>query len=112
MLGVVQAVGVGKAGVLAAKGLRLGVHSVHKGVHAAADRLGQHVAGLVGRNHQHTLEVIFHAHGFPHLNPGGAAVGGKSGQRGGGGGIQRKLALIHGLQRQQSGHNFCQTGGV
>ena len=115
MLGVVQAVGIDEVGVFAPQLCRPGVHGVHKGAHAAADTLGQHVAGLVGGDDQHALEVVFHRHGLAHLDPGGAAVGGQPVQRGGGGGqllIQRQLPLIHGLQRQQRGHDLGQAGGI
>ncbi|MPN02420.1 hypothetical protein SDC9_149636 [bioreactor metagenome] len=115
VLRVVQTVGIGKVGILAAKLLGFGVHGIHKSVHTAADRLGQHIAGLVGGNHQHALEETLHRHGLAHLNAGGAAVGGKAVQRGGGGGellVQRQLSLIHRLQRQQRGHDLRQAGGI
>ena len=83
MLGIVEAVGVGKVGVLTAQLLRLGVHLVHEGIHGSGHRLRQDVAGLVGGDHQHTVEQVLHRHGLSGLDAGGEA--GHGGLRGGDG---------------------------
>ena len=115
MLGVVEAVGVGKMGVFTAQLLGLGVHGVHKGAHGAGDTLRQDIAGLVGGDHHHAVQQVPDRHGLAYLNVGGAAVGGQALQRGGGGGqflVHGELSLVDGLQSQQSGHDLGQTGGI
>ena len=76
VVGVRQAVGVGKPGVLTAQGRGLGVHLLHKGVNRAGHRLGQDVAPLVGRGEHDAVEEAVHRQLLPHLDAGIAAVRG------------------------------------
>ena len=116
MLRIVETGGIDEVGVLTAQLLGLGVHLFHKGVHISGDRLGQHVAGLIGGDHQHAVEELLHRHGLSLQNAGGAAVLIQTGGHGGVGGRQLlgqgELPIIHSLQHQQGCHDFGETGGI
>ena len=114
VLAVMKAGGVDEVGVLTAQSLGLGVHGVHKGVHIAADGLGQNDAGLVGGDHQHAVQKLLHRHDLAHLDAGGAAVAVqlRDGIRSGELLIQGELAAVHRLQHQKCRHDLGEAGGI
>ena len=77
MVRVMEAVGIGKVGVLASQLLGLVVHHAHKGVDVTAHRLGQNLGGLIGRGEQQAVQKLLHRQHLPRLNIGrGAALWG------------------------------------
>ena len=115
VVGIREAVGVGKPGVLALQRRRLVVHLLHKGLNGAAHRLRQDIAPLVGGGEHDAVEQLLHRQLLPHLDAGGAAVGGDGGHRrlrGGEHRVHGNHLAVNGLQHQQAGHNLRQAGGV
>ena len=115
VLAVMQAGGVDEVGVLTAQSRSLFIHGAHEGVHAAADLLRQNVARLVGGDDQHTLQQLLHRQHLPGPDAGGAAIRRQPLQ----GALRNSDWLVHGqlpavhcLQRQQSGHDLGETGGI
>ena len=111
-----ESAGVDEMGVLAAQLLGFVVHGIHKGLHAAADGFSQHVAGLIGGDHQHAGEVLFYRHDFAFLDVGRTAVLRQTGGHGrmGSGQLigQGQLSLVDGLHHQQGGHDLGGTGRI
>ena len=115
VLAVMQAGGVDEVGVLTPQSRSLFIHGAHEGVHAAADLLRQNVARLVGGDDQHTLQQLFHRQHLPGPDAGGAAIRRQPLQ----GALRNSDWLVHGqlpavhcLQRQQSGHDLGEAGGI
>ena len=115
LLAVMEAVGIGEMGVLAAQLLRALVHGGHKGADVARDHLGQEVARVIGRRDHNAGQHVPHRHGLANLNvrDGGArhdplvdaAAGGDLL-------VQGELAPLHRLYRQEGGHHLGQARGV
>ncbi len=114
MLRVVEAVGIGEAGVLHAQRLGLGVHPGHELPRGARHRLGQDIARLVAGGQQVAVQQVQHGQNLPRLDARGGAVPGQVHRLGGGGhlGVQGELALVHRVQHHQGGHDLGDGGGI
>ena len=115
VVGVVQAVGVHKVGVLHPQLLGPLVHQVHEGGDVPGHGHGQDVGGLVGGDHQQAVEQVMDGDLLPgHDVGGGGVVGDVRKGLGGGGdhGVHGQLPPADGLQGQQGGHDLGDAGGV
>ena len=115
VLGIMEPGGVHEVGVLAAQGLRLGVHLLHEGADGARDGLRQDGPRLVGGDDEKALEELPHRQDLPGLDPGGGAVvveGIKGGLAGGDTLVHGELALIHRPEHQQGRHDLGEARGV
>ena len=112
---VVQTGGVHEVCVFTPQLLGLFVHGVHEFRDGASDRLRQNTARLVGGDHHHAVQQLFHGHDLAGLDAAGAAVLGQILKCGGTGRdflVHLELAAVHCFQCQQSGHDFGQAGGI
>ena len=108
-----QSVGIGKVGVGTAQLRGALVHQLHKGADAAGDAVGNDVAGLIGAVDHRAVEQVLIAHDLAGANVGGAGVGIEPLET-----VllcrdhflQRDLAALDGLDRQQHGHDLGQAG--
>ena len=113
-ISLVQAAGIGEDRAGTADGLGLGVHHLHKGVHAAAAHVVRHHVGrLVGGGQLHGVEQVAQRQGLPRPDIG---VGGvlpvqdveDIDRRRDGDGVQLILVVF---EQQQHGHQLGQAGG-
>ena len=112
---VVQAVGVGKVGVLHPQLCGPLVHLLHEGGNIPGNGNGQGVGSLVGGGKKQAVEQILHGDFFPCHQVGGGGVLSnirESLRRDGDHGVQAQLPPAHGLQGEQGGHDFGDAGGV
>ena len=114
VLGVGQAVGVGKMRVHAAKLRRALVHVLHKGRNAAVNTGGNDVAGLIRACEHRTVQQVDIPHLLAGLDVGGAAglvharaaVGLRGDKL-----VRGVAAVFKRLHREQHGHDFRQARG-
>ena len=112
---VVEAVGVGEVGALAAQLPGFPVHVGHKLLHAAVHRLGQSLGRVVGGGEEEAVEQFLHRQLFPGFQVGAGLVreGFPGGQLADGDhGVLCQLARLQGLHHQQGGHHLGDAGGV
>ena len=112
VLGVGQAVGVGKMRIHAAKLRRALVHVLHEGRNAAVDTRGEDIAGLVRACEHRAVQQVDVPHLFAGLDVGGAAgfVHARAAVSLRGDKLVRGVAAVFDrLHREQHGHNFRQA---
>ena len=115
MVLVGHAVGIHEVGAGAAQLGGTVVHPLHEGVDAAGHGAGDHVAGLVGGGDHGAVEVVLQGHDLAGLDARGAGLLIQTVHAVISGGdlvLEIQLAPIHGLQRQQDGHDLCETGRI
>ena len=115
MLGVVETVGIGKVGSLAAQLTGALVHQRYKVGNRAGHGLGQNIGGLVGGDDQQAVEQLLYREYLAGLNAGGAAVIVDTGDShvGGGDGLgEGQITPVYGLQGQQGRHDLGDAGRI
>lgn len=111
-LGIVNARGVGVAGVRRAQAEGLGVHLLHEGGHRIGDQNGGHMGGVVVAARHGGVEDVLDLQLFTHGQGGNHFASLHTRQHGGGDGDLLLQPSLQGAAEQQPRHDLYRGGGV